>query len=47
MKAMILKKFGGHDSFELRDVAIPEVDAGELLVRVMIKNSSTYYPLHC
>ncbi|WP_200843961.1 zinc-dependent alcohol dehydrogenase family protein [Pantoea sp. 18069] len=35
MKAMILKKFGGPDSFELQDVAIPEVDAGELLVRVI------------
>lgn len=35
MKAMILKKFGGPDSFELQDVAIPEVDTGELLVRVI------------
>lgn len=35
MKAMILKQFGGHDSFELQDVAIPAVDNGELLVRVI------------
>ncbi|MBA4741074.1 MAG: zinc-dependent alcohol dehydrogenase family protein [Azoarcus sp.] len=35
MKAMILTKFGGLDSFELQDVAIPEVEVGELLVRVM------------
>jgi NADPH:quinone reductase len=34
MKAIVLKKFGGPDSFELQDVAVPEVDAGELLVRV-------------
>ena len=35
MKAIVLQKFGGPDSFELRDVAIPEVDIGELLVRVI------------
>lgn len=35
MKAMVLKKFGGPDSFELQEVAVPEVGAGELLVRVM------------
>lgn len=35
MKAMILRKFGGHDSFELKEVAVPPVDNGELLVRVM------------
>lgn len=34
MKAMVLKKFGGPDSFELQDVAVPEASAGELLVRV-------------
>lgn len=35
MKAIVLTKFGGPDSFELQDVAVPEVGAGELLVRVM------------
>lgn len=35
MKAMVLTKFGGPDSFELQDVAIPEVGIGELLVRVV------------
>src|SRR5690606_35279260 len=35
MKAMVLTKFGGPDSFELRDVPVPELDAGELLVRVV------------
>jgi NADPH:quinone reductase-like Zn-dependent oxidoreductase len=35
MKAIVLTKFGGPDSFELQDVAIPEVGIGELLVRVM------------
>lgn len=34
MKAMVLKKFGGPDSFELQDVAVPETGAGELLVCV-------------
>ncbi len=35
MKAIVLKKFGGPDSFELQDVPVPEVGIGELLVRVM------------
>lgn len=35
MKAMVLKKFGGPDSFELQDVAVPEVESDELLVRVI------------
>ncbi len=35
MKAAVLRKFGDPDSFELRDVAIPEVGIGELLVRVI------------
>jgi NADPH:quinone reductase-like Zn-dependent oxidoreductase len=35
MKAIVLKKFGDPDSFELQDVAIPEVGIGELLVRVI------------
>ncbi|MBN45178.1 MULTISPECIES: zinc-dependent alcohol dehydrogenase family protein [unclassified Methylophaga] len=35
MKAVILKSFGGPESFELQDVAVPEVGIGELLVRVM------------
>lgn len=35
MKAIVLQKFGGPDSFELQDVAIPDVGVGELLVRVM------------
>jgi len=35
MKAMVLKKFGGPDSFELQRVAVPEVGVGELLVRVI------------
>jgi len=35
MKAMVLTKFGGPDSFELRDVAVPDVESGELLVRVI------------
>lgn len=35
MKAIVLTKFGGPDSFELQDVAIPEVGIGELLVRVI------------
>jgi NADPH:quinone reductase len=35
MKAIVLKKFGGPDSFELQDVAVPEVGIGELLVRVI------------
>src|SRR5690554_1765719 len=35
MKAMVLKKFGGPDSFELQHVAVPEVGVGELLVRVI------------
>lgn len=35
MKAIVLTKFGGPDSFELQDVAVPEVGVGELLVRVM------------
>ncbi|OUM04062.1 zinc-dependent alcohol dehydrogenase family protein [Variovorax sp. JS1663] len=35
MKAIVLKKFGGPESFELQDVKIPEVGIGELLVRVI------------
>lgn len=35
MKAMVLKKFGGPDSFELQEMAVPEPLAGELLVRVL------------
>ena len=35
MKAMVLKKFGGPDSFELQDVAVPDVESDELLVRVI------------
>lgn len=35
MKAMVLKQFGGPDSFELQHVAVPEVGVGELLVRVI------------
>lgn len=35
MKAIVLTKFGGTDSFELQDVPVPEVDVGELLVRVV------------
>lgn len=35
MKAMVLTKFGGPDSFELQDIPVPEVGAGELLVRVV------------
>lgn len=35
MKAIVLTKFGGTESFELQDVAVPEVGIGELLVRVM------------
>ena len=35
MKAIVLTKFGGTDSFELQDVPVPEVDVGELLVRVI------------
>ena len=35
MKAIVLTKFGGPDSFELQDVPVPEVGIGELLVRVM------------
>lgn len=35
MKAIVLTKFGGPDSFELQDVAVPETGIGELLVRVM------------
>jgi NADPH:quinone reductase-like Zn-dependent oxidoreductase len=35
MKAIVLKKFGGPDSFELQEVAVPEVGVGELLVRVL------------
>ena len=35
MKAIVLKKFGGPDSFELQEVAVPEVSPGELLVRVI------------
>lgn len=35
MKAIVLTKFGGPDSFELQDVAVPEAGIGELLVRVM------------
>jgi NADPH2:quinone reductase len=34
MKAMILKAFGGPESFELRDVAKPIPQAGQVLVRV-------------
>jgi NADPH:quinone reductase-like Zn-dependent oxidoreductase len=35
MKAIVLTKFGGPDSLELQDVAVPDVGVGELLVRVM------------
>lgn len=35
MKAMVLRKFGGPDSFELQDVAVPDVESDELLVRVI------------
>jgi NADPH:quinone reductase len=35
MKAIVLNKFGGSDSFELQDVAVPEVGISELLVRVI------------
>ncbi|MYZ41734.1 zinc-dependent alcohol dehydrogenase family protein [Schauerella aestuarii] len=34
MKAVVLKSFGGPDSFELRDVPKPVPHAGEVLVRV-------------
>jgi len=34
MKAIVLKSFGGPDSFELRDVPKPVPHAGEVLVRV-------------
>ena len=34
MKAMILKSFGGPDSFELSDVTKPVPQAGQVLVRV-------------
>ncbi len=34
MKAIVLRKFGGPDSFELEEVATPEASGGELLVRV-------------
>jgi NADPH:quinone reductase len=35
MKAIVLEKFGGPDSFDLQDVAVPEVGIGELLVHVV------------
>lgn len=35
MKAIVLKKFGGADSFELQDVPVPELSFGELQVRVL------------
>jgi NADPH:quinone reductase-like Zn-dependent oxidoreductase len=35
MKAIVLKKFGGPDSFELQDVPIPEVGFDEMQVRVL------------
>ncbi len=34
MKAMMLKSFGGPESFELRDVPKPVPQAGQVLVRV-------------
>ncbi len=34
MKAMVLTRFGGSDAFELRDVAVPEVGARQVRVRV-------------
>lgn len=34
MKAIVLKSFGGPESFELRDVPIPTPSAGQVLVRV-------------
>ena len=34
MKAMVLKSFGGPESFELCDVPKPEPHAGQVLVRV-------------
>lgn len=35
MKAIVLTKFGGTESFELQNVSVPEVDIGELRVRVV------------
>lgn len=34
MKAMVLTRFGGSDAFELRDVAVPDVGARQVRVRV-------------
>lgn len=34
MKAFVLKRYGGPDAAELRDVAMPSPDAGDVLVRV-------------
>lgn len=35
MKAIVLTAFGGVETLQLQDVPVPEVEAGELLVRVM------------
>jgi NADPH:quinone reductase-like Zn-dependent oxidoreductase len=35
MKAIVLTAFGGVENLQLREVAMPPVDAGELLVRVV------------
>lgn len=35
MKAIVLTAFGGVENLQLQDIAVPSVDAGELLVRVV------------
>jgi len=51
MKVMVLKSFGGPESFELCDVPNPKPDAGQVLVRVEIQSAlfsqSTFRPLAC
>ncbi|SFQ27994.1 NADPH:quinone reductase [Variovorax sp. OK605] len=44
MKAIVLKKFGGPESFELQEVAVPEAGAGEMLVCVL---ATAINPLDC
>lgn len=44
MKAIVLTAFGGVENLQLREVPVPPVDAGELLVRVV---ATSINPLDC
>jgi len=47
MKAMILKQFGGSDSFEAAEIEKPEVKAGHVLVKVAATSVNTVDTMIC